>query len=291
MDVTRAVLDDYQRALRDAGALANRPPSPASRNVTVTALRGFFGWLTEHSAIPSNPAARLERVRIGRRLPRHVLSAAEAEAVLAQPFVSRALGLRDRAILETLYSTGIRRAELAHLDLEDVDHARGLLIVRAGKFQRDRVVPIGERALGWIDRYAARVRRRVVSGREERALFVSRRGSRLSVSALSHLVNGYVLAAALGKAGACHLFRHTMATVMLDNGADLRSIQQILGHASLATTQIYTHVSVGALKRIHEKTHPAAFVPAGASARARKPRRGRIPGRRCRRSASRSGDR
>lgn len=228
-------------------------------------------WLTERGEIVANPTSSLARVRVGRRLPRRILSAAEADLVLAQPRVSRPLGLRDRAILETLYSTGLRRAELAHLDLQDLDRARGLLLVREGKFSRDRLVPIGERALAWVERYVVKARRKLVGRSGEEALFVSRRGGRLGTSALSHLASQNVHAAGIGASGACHLFRHTMATLMLENGADLRSLQEILGHASLATTQVYTHVALGTLKRVHEVTHPAAFLPrAGRTLRRRR---------------------
>ena len=169
----------------------------------------------------------------------------------------RLTGVRDRSILEALYSTGMRRMEVAGLRLYDLDPGRGTVMVRLGRGKRDRVVPIGDRALAWVRKYLADVRPGLVIEPDEGVLFLSQRGRRISDDRLSRLVRRYVDAADLGKGGACHLLRHTMATLMLEGGADIRFIQAMLGHASLKTTQVYAHVSIGKLKEVHAATHPA----------------------------------
>jgi len=179
--------------------------------------------------------------------------------VLAQCDVSEPLGLRDRAMLEVLYSTGIRRAELSRLAVFDLDAERRTLMVQQGKGRKDRMVPIGERALVWVSRYLVEVRPLFATGADEhRTLFLTTDGTAISPDRLTDLARGYVQASGVEKQGACHLFRHTMATLMLEGGADIRYIQAMLGHAELSTTQIYTQVSIRALQAVHEATHPGA---------------------------------
>jgi integrase/recombinase XerD len=184
-------------------------------------------------------------------------SAREAELVLSQPDVTEVMGLRDRAILETLYSTGIRRMELVNLRVQNLDTERGTLLVRQGKGKKDRMIPIGERALVWIEKYLSDARPQLVCGRDEGVLFLNRLGETIAVDRLTTTVRGYIEQARIGKAGSCHLFRHTMATLMLENGADIRFIQAMLGHVCLSTTELYTQVSIKKLKEIHTLTHPA----------------------------------
>jgi integrase/recombinase XerD len=191
------------------------------------------------------------------RLPRAVLTQSEAEQVLNRPDVRTPLGIRDRAVLETFYSTGMRRMELLGLAVHDLDLERGTVTIRKGKGKKDRVVPIGGRAVRWIQKYYFEVRPKLLPTRNEPTLFLSGDGKPLEPNTLTHLVRQYVTAADLGKVGACHLFRHTCATLMLENGADVRFIQQMLGHAKLETTAIYTQVSIRKLKEVHERTHPA----------------------------------
>jgi integrase/recombinase XerD len=204
-----------------------------------------------------NVAADLELPRLEHRLPKHVLTQSEAETVINQPNVTEPLGVRDRSILEVLYSTGMRRVELTGLQLYDVDADRGTVMIRQGKGKKDRMVPIGQRALSWIGKYTCDARPTLLVNPSETTLFLTADGVPLAKSYLSQLVSGYVTAANLGKTGSCHLFRHTMATLMLEGGADIRFIQAMLGHANISTTQIYTQVSIRQLKQIHEATHPA----------------------------------
>jgi integrase/recombinase XerD len=195
--------------------------------------------------------------RLEKRLPKHVLTASESDRVLNQANVTDPLGLRDRAILETFYSTGMRRRELSGLKLYDLDIERGTIMVRQGKGKKDRMIPIGARALAWIDKYVLEVRPTLARQPDDGTLFLSNQGDTFSPNRLTQMVREYVDGAQLGKSGACHLFRHTMATLMLENGADIRFIQAMLGHAELSTTQIYTQVSIRKLKEIHSLTHPA----------------------------------
>jgi integrase/recombinase XerD len=204
-----------------------------------------------------NPASELELPRLGHRLPKHVLSVSEVEQVLMQPNIDDPLGLRDRALMETLYSTGMRRLELANLKLYDLDTERGTVTIRQGKGNKDRVIPIGDRAAAWIEKYVADARPYLAVEPDDGTVFLSNAGEPFSLDHLSDLVRVYVDGAKIGKRGACHLFRHTMATLMLEGGADIRYIQAMLGHADLKTTQLYTQVSIRQLKQIHTATHPA----------------------------------
>lgn len=263
-ELTRPILERYQAHLFMHRKRDGKPLSHTSQLGRLMAVRSYFGWLARQNAILSNPASDLELPRGEKRLPRHVLTPSEAEVVMMQPDVREPLGVRDRAILETLYSTGIRRFELIGLKVFDLDAERGTLMVRLGKGKKDRVVPIGERALVWIERYLREVRPGYLCGRDEGALFVTHLGESIVPEYLTHRLREYVDAAELGKRGSCHLFRHTMATAMLENGADVRFVQEMLGHANLSTTQIYTRVSIRKLKEIHTATHPSARLEAPA---------------------------
>jgi integrase/recombinase XerD len=152
---------------------------------------------------------------------------------------------------------GFRQARAEAGRHVDIDRERGTVMIRQGKGKKDRMIPIGERALHWIERYQIEVRPELVATRNQNALFLTTLGEAFTPPRLTELVRDYVLAAKLGKSGSCHLFRHTMATLMLENGADIRFIQAMLGHAELSTTQIYTQVSIRKLKEIHTATHPA----------------------------------
>jgi integrase/recombinase XerD len=198
--------------------------------------------------------------KVGFRLPKVVFTPAEAEQVLAQPDLDTVLGLRDRAILEVLYSTGIRRMEAGNLDVTDLDEQRGTVLVRQGKGAKDRMVPIGERAVAWVSKYLAESRPLLAGDSTTAALFVSKTGERLTGSGFTKMANRYIRAGDLGKLASCHVFRHTMATAMLENGADIRFIQEMLGHAKLTSTQVYTRVSIAKLKAVHTATHPAATI-------------------------------
>ncbi len=259
-EITRPVLERYQRYLFHYRKKNGEPLSFRSQHARLVALRTWFRWMTRQNHILHNPASELELPRLGHRLPRHVLTASEAEQVMMQPHVADPLGLRDRAILEVFYSTGIRRLELIRLKLFDLDSERGTLLVRQGKGKKDRFVPIGERAAAWVEKYIREARPQLAADPDDGTLFLTNTAEAINRDHLTWAVRQHVVAANLGKVGACHLFRHTMATLMLEGGADIRFIQAILGHEDLKTTQIYTQVAIRALKQIHAATHPAAML-------------------------------
>lgn len=257
--VTRAVLERYQRWLYHYRKKNGEPLSIASQRAKVVPLKGFFKWLTRTAEIPANPAADLELPRKLKRLPRVVLTEAEVERVLACVDLGTPLGLRDRAMLEVLYATGMRRNELARLELGDIEAERGVVLIREGKGGKDRLLPLGERALHWVRQYLDRARPALAWNADDKTLFLGHEGKPLSSLWLSTVIARRVDAAELGKRGSCHLFRHTMATLMLEGGADIRFIQAMLGHAELSTTQIYTQVAIRQLQQVHAMTHPGAI--------------------------------
>ncbi len=256
-EVTKPILERYQRSLFHYRKADGKPLSFRTQNSYLVPVKGLFAWLARTNRILYNPASELELPRIERRLPRVILGQAEVEAVLGMPDLDDAVGLRDRAIMEVLYSTGMRRSELCRLRLHDLDVDRGTVLINQGKGRRDRMVPIGERALVWIERYLVEVRSSFVVPPDEGIVFLTVEGNDLTPDHLTGKVGGYVRAAT-AKAGSCHTFRHSMATLMLEGGADIRHIQEMLGHVELSTTEIYTHVSIEALKAVHTRCHPGA---------------------------------
>ena len=257
VEVTRPILERYQRHLFHYRQNNGKPLTFMSQHTHIVPLRVWFKWMARQRYILHNPASELELPRMEHRLPKTIFSVTEIEQVLAQPDVNDPLGLRDRALMEVLYSTGIRRRELAALKLYDVDTERGTVTIRLGKGKKDRVIPIGDRAASWVEKYIREARGQIVVEPDDYTVFVSNAGEPFNLDYLTQLVRDHVDAANIGKRGACHTFRHTMATLMLENGADIRYIQQMLGHSDLKTTAIYTHVSIRQLKLIHAATHPA----------------------------------
>jgi integrase/recombinase XerD len=256
-EITKPILERYQRSLYIHRKGNGDPLTFRAQHARLVPVRAFFKWCAKQNYLLYNPASEIELPRLEHRLPKHVLTITEVEQVMAQADTSEAMGLRDRAMLETFYSTGMRRSELMGLAVFDLDRERGTVMIRLGKGKKDRMIPIGERALRWIDRYQTQVRPELVIGRGNATLFLTQAGEAFTPDRLTQLVRGYVEAADTGKSGSCHLLRHTMATLMLENGADIRYIQAMLGHAELSTTQIYTQVSIRKLKEIHSATHPA----------------------------------
>jgi integrase/recombinase XerD len=260
--IDRPILERYQRHLFYYRKGNGAPLTVRSQQTRIVPLRRWFQWLVKQRHLLYNPAIDLDMPRGERRIPRAILTARESEMVLAQPEIGTARGLRDRAILETFYSTGIRRLELINLSVHDIDYERGTVLIRQGKGKKDRMIPIGERALAWIAAYRDRARPELAITADETTLFLSIHGGPIHTNRMSRLVKDYVDAANVGKTGACHLFRHTMATLMLENGADIRFIQAMLGHAELSTTEIYTQVGIRMLKMVHAATHPGKMPEA-----------------------------
>jgi integrase/recombinase XerD len=258
--VTPSILEEYLAHLRGRVTGYNRPePSPLSVKTLASeasVLRSFFSWLARRRVLLFDPAEALVLGDRTEPLPKTVLTESEVQALLAAPGRD-AVGLRDRAILETLYSTALRRAEIAGLDLYDLDTAGELVRVRQGKGRKDRYVPVGAHALEALRRYIHQARPELVASPKEPALFVAaitRR--RLHVKTLNWIVRRHAEAAGIGRRVTPHVLRHTCATHLLQGGADLRHVQAILGHASIATTQVYTRVAAEDLAAVHRRHHP-----------------------------------
>jgi integrase/recombinase XerD len=262
-EVTRPVLERYQRHLFHYRKKNGEPLSFRSQHSCLVPLRVWFRWMTRQNHILHNPASELELPRLGRALPKNLFSAGEVEQIMQLCDLADPVGLRDRAILEVLYSCGLRRLELVQLKLYDLSLDRGLILVRQGKGKKDRYVPIGERAIAWLEKYVREGRPELAIEPDDMTVFLTVQGEPFSRDHMTWTVKDRIDAAKLGKTGSCHLFRHTMATLMHEGGADIRYIQQMLGHEDIKTTQIYTQVAVRALQQIHAATHPGAMLDRG----------------------------
>ena len=219
----------------------------------LSCLRSFFRYLCREGTLKHNPAASVPTPKLEHRLP-SFLDEQQMVRLLETPSTKKWQGLRDRAILEAFYSTGARVSELVGLNLEDLDEISGTVVLR-GKGKKERLCPIGETALTAIRRYLAKRPKKV---RVPYALFVSQKGTRLTARQVDRLLVQYVRLAGLPASISPHSLRHSFATHLLDRGADLRSVQELLGHANLATTQIYTHVTAQRLKKVYDQAHPRA---------------------------------
>ena len=255
--ITKSILESYQRHLWRWRKQNGKPLGISTQRSRLSTLKDYFAWLTKKNLLTANPASELELPRQEKRLPVEPLSLDQMKAVLNVPDPTDLLGIRDRAILEVFYSAGLRRGELAKLELTDLNCERQTLQVRQGKGHKDRVVPVGNRALEWLEKYLQEVRSRLVMDLFEKALFLTSYGEAFNPDVLSRMVTKFIKQAEIGRTGSCHLLRHTCATHMLEGGADIRFIQQLLGHEKLETTAIYTQVSIEQLKTVHRQTHPA----------------------------------
>jgi len=222
----------------------------------LSSVRSFLKHLVREGLIEQSPALGLRKRRSARHLPA-VLSEEEIESLLDAPATTTALGRRDRALLELLYSAGTRASETVGLDIGDVDLRRGLARV-FGKGGKERLAAVGTHAVRALEDYLADPERPGQRKARNAPLFLNARGGRLSTRSLERIVERYVLQAGIRRHATPHTLRHSFATHLLDRGADLRSVQELLGHAHLVTTQIYTHVSIERLREIYEKAHPRA---------------------------------
>lgn len=226
----------------------------ASVNRLLAALRGFYKYLLNEKKIDQNPIAHIDPAKIWTLIP-DTLNRAEMEELLKQPDTARPNGIRDKAMLEIMYATGLRASELISLTLNDVRWQVGYLVAM-GKGRKERIVPIGQVALKYLNEYMEKVRPGLVKNKSVDVLFLSRAGKGLTRQGLWKIVKGYACRAGLEKKVHPHTFRHSFATHLLEGGADLRAVQAMLGHADIATTQVYTHVTGTRLKEIHKKYHP-----------------------------------
>lgn len=238
----------YLGNLRNNGLTAN------SVNRALAAMRGFYKYLIREGVIEENPVASIELGKIWMRLP-DTLSRDEMNILLEQPETDTPLGMRDKAMLELLYATGIRVSELITLTMNSINWQVGYLVV-VGKGSKERIVPIGQSALDVLNNYMEQARPLLLRGRMTGTLFVNRSGSGLTRQGFWKIIKKYATKAGLAKKVYPHTFRHSFATHLLEGGADLRSVQVMLGHSDIATTQIYTHVTRERLKDIHKRYHP-----------------------------------
>ena len=244
----------------------DKPLDIATQRNQLTDVVMYFRRLRKTGYIKDDPGYEFEMPYVPRRPPQAYLSVEEIEAICRMPLLFGIKGYRDRAIIEVHFATGIRRAEVANLDIRDVDFKEGIVIVRQGKGRRDRRVPIAPRALAWVKFYLDEIRPRFARFDSGEALFIGNNGGRFSPPKLGERTSRYVKLAGINKRGGSTLFRHSTATLMLDNGADLRHVQEMLGHADIKNTQIYTHVAIGKLKEVYRRTHPASFTDGSAAA-------------------------
>ena len=256
--ITGETLIEFQSWLYHQPTPKGTARGAANQNRILTGLRGFFAFLKTSGYLTSNPAEALASAREPRRLPRHVLTPQEARRILEAVDTGTAEGCRDRTILEVFYATGIRKQELLNLTVQNVNLDEELLRIDQGKGGRDRIVPLSRIACRFLKTYLNAIRPGLVrpNGRCTDRLFVSLRGKPLDKNVLSELVIHYARAAKIKKHITCHIWRHTCATHLLKNRANLRHVQEILGHRSLATTERYLPLTITDLKEAHRRCHP-----------------------------------
>lgn len=249
--LTQATAEDLARYL---GHRFHRGVSARSSARLLSSLRKFYRYLVREGLIEVDPCAGIESPYTGRSLP-DTLSEAEVESLLHAPDPKQPLGLRDRCLLEVLYATGMRVSELVRLKANQVDRRLGLARIW-GKGGKERLVPLGEEALAWLEEYLDKSRPLLLGARQSVFLFVTRRGGPMTRQMFWYLIKRYARQAGIVKPLSPHTLRHAFATHLLDHGANLRAVQMLLGHSSLSTTQIYTHIAQARLKELHARFHP-----------------------------------
>jgi integrase/recombinase XerD len=220
----------------------------------LSSLKRFYGYLLREGLIQSDPCELIDAPRLAPALPES-LSENDVESLLQAPEIVSALGFRDRAMLELLYATGLRVSELVELNFQQVNFRQGCLRV-VGKGEKERLVPVGEEAMEWLERYLNQARPMILGARQSDYLFVTNRGSSMTRQAFWHIIKRYAKQAGIDKHLSPHTLRHAFATHLLNHGADLRVVQLLLGHSDLSTTQIYTHIAQQRLKELHSQFHP-----------------------------------
>jgi integrase/recombinase XerD len=246
----RAIITGYLHYLKEAG----HAPSTISRNIA--SLRSFYNFLLQENLLEENPAQQLETPRLEKKLPR-VLTTKEVDRLLGQPRTDDQSGLRDKAMLELLYASGIRVSELVALNTSDFNPEVGYLRCR-GKGMKERIVPIGTVAINVVEDYIQNSRSRLVKKKDEKALFVNHHGRRLTRQGFWKILKKYAQKSKISGEITPHTLRHSFATHLLENGADLRSVQEMLGHSDISTTQIYTQITKRKIREVYDKTHPRA---------------------------------
>ncbi|UMZ73926.1 site-specific tyrosine recombinase XerD [Natranaerofaba carboxydovora] len=248
--ISRSELGDYLFLLKTKG----RAPSTISRNLA--SIRTFCQFLISEDIINFDPSSELESPKQEKKLP-DVLTFDEVERLLSQPDTSCNRGLRDRAMLEMLYATGIRVSELIDLDRTHADIKNGYILCK-GKGDKERIIPLGSYAVNFLEKYLDTARANLIKDQAETALFLNHHGRRLTRQGFWKIIKKYAIKAGITKTITPHTLRHSFATHLIENGADLRSVQEMLGHADISTTQVYTQITKKRLKSIYSKAHPRA---------------------------------
>jgi len=253
------LLESYRKHLyRYRKRRDHKPLELSTQRMRLMAVTGLLKRLHAFGILHSEPYTRFPLPRVPRQIPKQIPDEEEIEPILHQTTLIGRMGLRDRAILEVYYATGIRRAELAGLDIRDVDFKHQIVTVRKGKGSQDRRIPIAQRALDSVERYLSELRSELATVASGEALFLGETGKRIQSSKLTELVGRCIRRSGIGKSGSCHALRHATATHMLRHGADIRYVQEMLGHLCIESTQIYIHVTITDLQGVYSRTHPAA---------------------------------
>jgi integrase/recombinase XerD len=260
-EISREIVTAYQMFLYQATSRFGKRLSQETQYHWMGSVLWFFRWLVANERILINPGAAIQLPRRAKRIPSNYLSLKEMQKLLRAPDLSTHTGLRNRAILEVLYSTGMRSAEIRAVKLEDVNLQDGWITIRQGKGGKDRVVPIGKAALHFVTSYLEKTRPKMLHDKKHSVIFVSQYGTPLGYVSLNQIVQKTARVAGIKRRITPHALRHTCATLMLRGKADIRHIQELLGHSSLSSTQIYTRVEIGDLKKVHQKCHPREREP------------------------------
>jgi integrase/recombinase XerD len=255
-EINKDILTSYQMFLYGKQSRFGKRLSQETQYHWMGIVLWFFRWLVSSERLLMNPAVSIQLPRRPARIPRNYLSVKEMQKLLRAPNLKTHIGLRNRTILEVLYSTGMRNSELRNLRLEDLNLQDGWITIRAGKGAKDRVVPIGKAALHFILCYLEKTRPKFARESKQPQLFLNQYGKPIGYETLNQIVQRSAKAAGIKRKITPHAIRHTCATAMLRGKADIRHIQELLGHSSLSSTQIYTRVEIGDLKKVHQKCHP-----------------------------------
>lgn len=253
--ITRDVIHAYQIEIYQSLTVKGEPYSIAHQNSIISAVKQFMTFLRDTGYIVVNPACDIQYATEPKALPKSILTPSEARKLMQAPDIKSVIGYRDRTMLEILYSSGVRKTELRKLTLNDVDYLDGFIRVE-GKGKRERIVPIGRIACRYLENYIKSVRPALIKAPYDQTLFLSIRGKMMNPGVVWDMVKKYAQKTKIRKNVHCHTFRHSCATSMHKNKADIRTIQELLGHSSLTTTQIYTKISITDLKEVHKRCHP-----------------------------------
>lgn len=254
--VSAATVNDFFAWLLVQPSHRGTTRTPGTQNRCLSALKGFFAFLTEENYLARNPVKDVRYAREPDYLPRNVLTVQESRKIMQQPDLQTVIGYRDRTMLEVLYATGIRKSELMNLTVENVNIEEGLLRINGGKGAKDRIVPLTKLACSFLENYIKGVRPELVGKRQSDRLFLSIRQRQMSKNTLASAIEKYVKQAGIKKHVTCHVWRHTVATHLVQNQANLRHVQEIMGHRALTTTERYLHLTIADLKAAHHKYHP-----------------------------------